>query len=203
MAIRQERMIALINAAVQYRAELERVQKWISNRALDHMTHDELLAQIQQMSIIVNEAMNQLTAQHSNTIFMEFTQFYRNQRINTHKKAMMAAKRREAGIPERMQPLHHFNETDKLEIRHDLLDQPRALHIRPERPTRVSLTVEEALQLEQQIAELGAAEPEAILTEQEEADKADAPFRDADGTPKPLFGNITNGILDQDEDESE
>lgn len=213
MPIRQERMIALINAAIEYRAELQRVIEWISNRALDRMTHDELRAEIQTMGAIFTEAGRNLAMQHSNAIFMEFTNFYKNQRINTRNKAAMALKRREAGIPQRAQPLHHFDETDKLAIRHDLLDQPRPLHIR--RPTRIAetaeealqldrleQTAEEALQLEKQITELGAADPEPI-SEIEEADAADAPFRSPDGTPKPLFGNITNGILDQDEDESE
>lgn len=192
MPIRQERVIALVNAAIDYRAELQRVQKWISNRALDTMTHIELLAEVQTMNTIVNEAVNTLAAQYSNAIFMEFTHFYQRQRINARNKASMALKRRAAGVPERAQPLHHFDETDKLQIRHDLLDQPKPLHIRPERPTRTVQTAEEALELEQQIAELNTTN-----TEKEEADKADAPFRSPDGTPKPL----TFLIQDESEDE--
>lgn len=197
MPIRQERMIALINAAIEYRAEFQRVIEWISRRDLDRMTHDELRAQIQTMGAIFTEAARNLATQHSNTIFMEFTNFYNKQRINARNKAAMALKRREAGVPQRAQPLHHFDETDKLAIRHDLLDQPRPLHIRLEQPTHIAQTVEEALQLEQQIAELGAAEPTAPNTEKQEADEADASFRSPDGTPKPLT------FLQQDEDEDE
>lgn len=197
MPIRQERMIALINAAIEYRAEFQRVIEWISKRDLDRMTYDELRAEIQTMGAIFTEAARNLATQHSNTIFMEFTNFYNKQRINARNKAAMALKRREAGIPQRAQPLHHFDETDKLAIRHDLLDQPRPLHIRPEQPTHIAQTVEEALQLEQQIAELGAAEPVELIDEKQEADEADAPFRSPDGTPKPLT------FLQQDTDEDE
>lgn len=184
MPVRQERIISLINAAVEYRSLVALARKWLRQPQLEHMTRDELLGQIQMWASQLEYAMVENAANHDATITMEYHNLRSNRGRNERAKEKMREKRRNAGLIPRAQP-KNLNEAHTLVVRDDIIDPPMSNEgaILPTRQHTPAWTDEDEAELERQYNEAKAARDAARAEQDEEA----AQFHDKSGKPKPLF----------------
>lgn len=173
MPVRQERIITLTNAAIEYRSVAALASRWLNTPGLEHLTRDELINTINSWAFQINTALLEKAAQFDATITVEYQNSQRNRVRNERMKIKMQIKRQAAGVKPRAQP-RILNETPRLVQRDDIISPP-ADYI-----SKTELTLSEELELEQQIAALNNPTPV-----EEEPDE----FNNPDGTPKPLFEN--------------
>lgn len=112
MPITQGRMIALINAAEDYKQALLRVEKQLIKLQTQH--YDTVpMSEIQVLVTDVGFMVQELV-KHDVTIATEYYKFRTNYGRNERERLKMQIKRRAAGVPARVQPQLHYNEHDRL-----------------------------------------------------------------------------------------
>ena len=112
MPVRQERLISLINAAIDYRSLAFTVKEWLSLPQLQHMTRDELAGQITQWIAYINDALVERAANHDTAITLEYHNLNRNRVRNERAKVNMRAK------PRRRQDFFVLKTIDSVALSH-------------------------------------------------------------------------------------
>ena len=194
MPIRQERMISLINAAIEYRALAALASSWMHDPAFQHMTRDEIIGRLTSIQSQLDYALVEHSARHDATITNEYRYFAINMNRNARAKAKMQVKRRADGIEPRQQ-YRNLNEFRTLVVRSDVVDPPADSIPRPTRQRRIQLTPEEE-------AELQAVYEENERLKQQEQREENTPFHDEHGKPRPLNLLIQDEETDEEDDKS-
>lgn len=203
MPIRQERIITLINAAVEYRSLSILCSTWLHDRALKDMDRDQLLLQIESWAGQLNYALIQKASQYEPTITMEYHNFRRNRIRNERYKIKEQIKRRNAGVQQRAQP-KNLGEQNRLQVT-EILTDPTAASSVTTAYRYISSTEEDAelnasytAEMEKR-ANMSEKEREKFDEEQrqrqekyEVEEEEPDPFFKKDGTPIPLDMDAIN-----------